>query len=233
MVFDERYPMRDEVKVKDRLILKSPTETRYLQDPDWVDDLLPDVVQVEGFVSMVCRERGKIVPGTRRIGKNVVTLTGREFYARVSSYSSYSPLTKARTDGVRYIGFGIGTTVEVSSVSRLVSPIAYDTASGGLYLAELAIPTYPLQTSGSYGTIARYTREFSETELSTIGTVNLTEAGLFTDGSPSSTPIPFTPGTRDLSLAQAAFQSPNAYRTFEPLPKTQNFVLQVAWEMRF
>lgn len=102
-----------------------------------------------------------------------------------------------------------------------------------MFLAELALPTYPLQTSGSFGTIARYTREFSETELSTIGTVNLTEAGLFTDGSPSSSPAPFTPGTRDLTLAQAAFQSPNAYRTFESLPKTQNFVLQVAWEMRF
>lgn len=225
--------MRDDVKVQDRLILKSPAETRYLQDPDWVEDLLPDVVHVEGFVSMVCRERGKIVPGTRRVGKNIVTLSGREFYARVSSYSSYSPLTKARQDGVRYIGFGIGTTVEVSSVSKLVSPIAYNSSGGGMFLAELALPTYPLQTSGSFGTIARYTREFSETELSTIGTVNLTEAGLFTDGSPSSSPAPFTPGTRDLTLAQAAFQSPNAYRTFESLPKTQNFVLQVAWEMRF
>ncbi len=233
MVSDERFQMRDDVNVQERLILQTPGETRYLQDPDWVDDLLPDKVHVEGFVSMVCRERGKIVPGTRRVGKNIVTLSGREFYARVSSYSSYSPLTKARTDGVRYIGFGVGTTVEATSVSRLVNPISYDASSGGIFLAELAIPTYPLQTSGSFGTTARYTREFSETELSIVGTVNLTEAGLFTDGSPSSSPIPFTPGTRDLSLAQAAFQSPNAYRTFEPLPKTQNFVLQVAWEMRF
>lgn len=225
--------MKDDVKIKERLVLKRPGEIRYLQDPDWVDELLPNEVHVEGFVSMVCRERGKIVPGTRREGKNIVTLTGREFYARVASYSNYTPLTKARADGVRYVGFGLGTTPEVSSITKLVSPIAYDASSGGIYLAELAIPTYPLATAGSFGTVARYTREFAETELSTVGTVALTEAGLFTDGSPTSSPTPFTPGTRDRSIAQAAFQAPNAYRTFEPLNKTQKFVLQVAWEMRF
>lgn len=225
--------MKDEVKIKDRLVLQNPGETRYLQDPDWVEDLLPQNVYVEGFVSMVCRERGKIVPGTRREGKNIVTLAGREFYARVASYASYSPLAKARLDGVRYVGFGLGTTPEVSSVSKLVSPIAYDLSGGGLFLAELAIPTYPFQTAGTFGTVARYTREFAELELSTSGTVSLTEAGLYTDGSPTAAPTPFAPGTRNLTLAQATFQAPNAYRTFEPLPKTQKFVLQIAWEIRF
>lgn len=225
--------MKDDVKISERLVLQGPAATKYFQDPDWIDDLLPKVVQVEGFVSMVCRERGKIVPFSRREGKNIVTLAGREFYARVGSYSSYSPLTKARQDGVRYVGFGVGTTPEVTTVTKLVSPIAFDSSSGGIFLAELAIPTYPFQTAGSFGTVARYTREFAETELSTTGTVNLTEAGLYTDGSPTSSPTPFLPGTRNLVLSQAAFQAPNAYRTFEPLPKTQKFVLQIAWEMRF
>ncbi len=226
--------MIDELRPLDRLELRHGGEVRYLNDPDWVEEILPkDKIYVEGFFSAVCRERGKIVPGTRREGKNIVTLAGREFYARVGSYSSYSPLTKARTDGVRYVGFGIGTTPEVSSVTHLVTPISFDISSGGLFLAELAIPTYPLQTSGSFGTAVRYTREFAETELSTVGTVNLTEAGLFTDGSPSSTPVPFTPGTRDRSLAQSLSQAPNSYKSFEILKKTQNFVLQVAWEIRF
>lgn len=226
--------MKDELHPLDRLELQHGGEVRYVNDPDWIDDLLPkDKIQVEGFFSAVCRERGKIVPRTRRQGKNVITLAGREFYARVGSYSSYSPLTKARTDGVRYIGFGIGTTPEVSSVTKLVTPISYDISSGGLFLAELAIPTYPFQTSGSFGTAVRYTREFSETELSTSGTVNLTEAGLFTDGSPTSSPIPFTPGTRVRTIDQASLQTPNAYKSFEALPKTQNFVLQIAWEIRF
>lgn len=223
--------MKDELHPIDRLELHHGGEVRYLNDPNWIDEVLPaDKVRVEGFFSAVCRERGKIVPGTRRQGKNIITLAGREFYARVGSYSSYSPLTKARADGIRYIGFGTGTTPEVSSVTHLVTPIAFDS---GLFLADLAIPTYPFQTSGSFGTAVRYTREFSETELSISGTVNLTEAGLFTDGSPTSSPIPFTPGTRDLTIAQALSQAPNAYKSFEVLKKTQNFVLQVAWEIRF
>jgi hypothetical protein len=229
MVSGGDYQMKDDVKIRERLVLQHGGATRQIQDPDWVNDLIPSKVYVEGFVSMVCRERGKIVPGTRREGKNIVTLAGREFYARVSSYSSYSPLTRARNDAVSYIGFGVGTTPEVTTVTRLVSPIAY---SGGSFLAQLAIPTYPFQTVGSFGTVAQYTREFAETELSVSGTVDLTEAGLFTDGSPTSVPA-FSPGTRDTTLANALAQVPNAYRTFEPLNKTQKFVLQIAWQMRF
>jgi hypothetical protein len=195
-----------------------------------------ELVHIEGFFSAVCRERGKIVPGTHRSGKNIWTLTGREYLARLMSYSAYGVLvadTPARNDRIRYIGFGIGVTPEVPGVSRLVSPIAYDASSGGLFLAELAIPTYPFQTTGSYGTSVRYTREFSETELSISTTVTLTEAGLFTDGSPTSSPIPFTPKTRDVTLAEAVNQAPAGYKSFEPLKKTQNFVLQTAWEVRF
>lgn len=227
--------MKDELHPRDRLKLRQKGEVRYVNDPEWVEDILPSKVYVEGFFSAVCRERGKIVPGTRRAGKNIVTLAGREFYARVGSYSSYSPLTKARTDGIRYIGFGTGTTPEVSSVTHLVTPIAYDLSGGGggTFLAELAIPTYPFQVSGSFGTAVRYTREFSETELSTSSAVNLTEAALFTDGSPTSSPVPFTPGTRDRTLSQALVQAPNAYKSFEVLEKTPNFVLQIAWEIRF
>lgn len=225
--------MIDELHPLDRLELRHGGEVRYVNDPNWIDEVLPDVVHVEGFFSAVCRERGKIVPGTRREGKNIVTLSGREFYARVGSYSSYSPLTKARTDGVRYIGFGTGTTPEVSTITHLIAPASYSASSGGLFLAELAIPTYPFQVSGSFGTAVRYTREFAETELSIVGPVNLTEAGLYTDGSPTSSPIPFTPGTRNLTLAQALTQAPNSYKSFEILTKTQNFVLQAVWEIRF
>lgn len=222
--------MKDEVTVKDHLEVSGPGQIVRTRD---VEDSGKERVYIEGFFSMYARERGKIVPGSRREGKNIWTLAGREFLARLMSYSAYAPDEAARNDRIRYLGFGIGTTPEVSSVSRLVSPIAYTTSSGGLFLAELAIPTYPFQSSGSYGTAVRYTREFSETELSTVGSVLLTEAGIFTDGSPTSTPDPFEPGTRNLTLAQAQFQAPMGYKTFEAFRKTQNMIISCFYEVRF
>lgn len=219
---------KDLVKISDRLVLDGGGQ-HVVAEP--VEE--KEVVHIEGFFSVICRERGKIVPGSLREGKNIWTLTGREFLARLMSYSSYAPLTAARNDRIRYIGFGIGTTPEVSSVSKLVSPVAYTSSGGDKFLADLAIPTYPFQTAGSFGTSVRYTREFSELELSISSSILLTEAGLFTDGSPVSSPIPFTPGTRDRTLAQAANQAPVAYKSFEPLRKTQNFTVTAAWEVRF
>jgi hypothetical protein len=220
--------MKDKVKVRDRLELSGGGHRVIAPE---VEDKEP--VLITGYFTSVARERGKLVPGSRREGRNIWTLSGREFLARLMSYSSYSPLTAARNDRIRYIGFGIGTTPEVSSVSAVVEPIAYTTSGGDKFLAELAIPTYPFQTSGSFGTAVRYTREFAELELSISTTVTLTEAGLFTDGSPTSSPTAFIPGTRDRTLAQAGSQAPAAYKTFEPFKKTQNFVLQTAWEVRF
>lgn len=221
--------MKDEVTVRDRIGLSGGGHSIEKGDPGEKEKVF-----IEGFFSMYARERGKIVPGSKRDGKNIWTLTGREHLARLMSYSAYgTPDVPARNDRIRYIGFGTGTTPEVSSVSRLVSPIAYTTSSGGLFLAELAIPTYPFQTSGSFGTAVRYTREFAETELSTAGSVLLTEAGLFSDGSPTSSPNPFTPGTRDLTLAQAQFQAPNGYKVFEAFRKTQNMIISCFYEVRF
>lgn len=194
-----------------------------------------ELVEIEGFFSAVCRERGKLVYGTRREGKNIWTLTGREYLAQLMSYSAYgssahgagspNPDVPARDDRIRYFGFGTGTQPEVSSVTALVNPISFD---GGVnYLAQVGIPTYPLAPSR---TTVSYSRTYLETELSSAGTVILTEAGAFSDGSPLSS---YAPRTRDVTLASAAAQAPAAYKAFEPLRKTQNFVLVVTWEIRF
>lgn len=194
-----------------------------------------ELVQIEGFFSAVCRERGKIVRGTHRDGKNVWTLTGREYLAQLMSYSFYgssahdggglNPDLPARDDRIRYFGFGIGTQPEVASVTSLVTPISVDGVDQ--FLAAVGLPTYPLSPSR---TTVQYARTYSELELSSGGTVNLTEAGLYTDGSPA---VNYTPRTRDTTLTNAAAQAPAAYKSFEPLRKTQNFILEVAWQIRF
>src|SRR5687767_6159445 len=220
--------MKDKVTVLDQLELRSGGKRIISPSVE------KDVVQVEGFFSAVCRERGKIVPGTRRQGKNIWTLTGREYLARLMSYSAYgvgaTPDTPARNDRIRYLGLGVGTQPEVSTVTKLVTPVAFD-AAGVTFLAELAIPSYPFQTSATaFGNVVRYFREYTESQISISGTVILTEAGLYTDGSPTAS---FAPKTRDLILANASAQAPAAYKSFEPLRKTQNFVLQASWEIRF
>ena len=215
--------MKDNVTIQDDLYLNGKLAQSTKQP-----------VQIEGFFSAVCRERGKIVPFSRRSGSNIWTLTGREYLARLMSYAVYgtgsAPDTPSRDDRIRYIGMGTGTTPEVDTVTQLVSPTAYD--SGGAYfLAELSIPTFPFQVSGTnYGNAVQYIREFAEDELSISGPVILTEAGLFTDGAPGSS---FAPKTRSVSITDAASQAPAAYKSFDALKKTSSFVLQVSWQIRF
>lgn len=222
--------MRDLVKVAERLKIAARHESGEVFQQILSESVDPeDDIHANGFVAIVCRERGKLVPGTRRFGHNIWTLTGREHLAQLMSYNDYGPpLTAERTDRIRYFGFGKGSQPEVSSVTNLLDPCAYD-VTGGEFLASVALPTYPLSPSR---TAVRYSRTFSETELSVSGvpTIVLTEAGLFTDGDPSSS---YTPGTRDTSMTNALIQAPNAYKVFEPLTKTQNFVLEVSWEIRF
>lgn len=197
---------------------------------EYVDSKPP--VEIEGFFFAQTRERGKLVQEVS--GQNIWTLTGREYLARLMSYAAYGigalADQPARNDRIRYIGMGVGTQPEVATVTKLNVPTPYDT-TGTVFLAEIAIPTYPFQTSSTaFGTSVRYFREFVEGELSVTGPILLSEAGLFTDGSPGAS---FAPKTRSTAFSTAAGQAPAAYKSFEPLRKTQNFVLQVAWEIRF
>lgn len=231
---DRKFGGHDLVKVTDQLQLGlfdkiGGARCNVISSPE------KEVVHIEGFFSAVCRERGKLVHGSRRSGKNIWTLTGREYLAQLMSYATYgssahasgstNPDAPARDDRIRYFGFGIGTQPEVSSVSSLVNPIAFD--GGGNFLAQVSLPSYPLSPSR---TTVEYSRTYTEFELSSAGTVNITEAGLFTDGSPAAS---YAPRTRDVTIANASAQAPDAYKSFEPLKKTQNFVLDVSWQIRF
>jgi hypothetical protein len=188
----------------------------------WEDE--KSVFQVEGWVDMVMRERGKIVPGSRRQGKNIWTNTGREYLALHMSYSA--PSTPFRTDNIAYVGLGSGSQIEQVGVLALVTPIAYQT---GQFLAALDIPpTFPLTPAR---TTVQYHKTFAETDITiSPGTIFVSEIGLFTDGSPLSN---YSPGTRDTTLANAASQAPNGYKTFEPVGKTQGLELDVFYQVRF
>lgn len=217
--------LENDVKVSERLkiaVLKGGKAVQTVISDSKEDE----IIHASGFFSIIARERGKILRKNCRTGKNIWTLTGREHLAQLMSYRSYGPpLVGERRDRIRYFGFGSGSQPEVSSVDVLVNPIAFD--SGNNFLAQVSIPTYPLSPSR---TTVRYTRIYTSTELSVSGDVVITEAGLFTDGDSGTD---FEPGTRSVTLANALLQAPNAYKVFDPLTKTQNFEIEVSWEVRF
>lgn len=196
-----------------------------LDDPDWDKPLF----SAKGWVDLVLRERGKIVPGSHRSGHNIWTNSGREYLALVTSLKTVSPRVTFRSDAHAYIGVGTGSFVEDVGVTALAQPVIY---TPGQFLAALDVPpTFPLTPTQ---TTAQYHRTFAENEITTTSPsqVNISEMGLFTDGSPSASPA-YEPGTRDTTIANAALQAPNAYKSFEPVGKLDTLQLDVSWQIRY
>lgn len=215
---------RDIVRVLDRGFANLRTRAGALiAGRDWDDT--KSVVEVQGWVKLVMRERGKIVRGSHREGHNIWTNTGREYLALLMSLAT-GPNTGFRNDHMAYIGVGTGAQVEEAGVTRLVTPVAYQT---GQFLAALDVPpTFPLTPTR---TTVRYHRIFEESEItiSPGSTVNISEMGLFTNGRQSD----YAATLRDTTLASAGSQSPNAYKSFEPIGKKDSLQLEVSWEIRF
>jgi len=192
---------------------------------EWGDE--KPAVHVQGWVEMVMRERGKIVPGTHRSGKNIFTNTGREYLALLMSLQPGIPYpTPLRTDSVRYLGVGTGSYVENENVLSLAAPVAY---AGGEFLAPLDIPpTFPLLPIRR---VVRFKRTFAENEITvSLGqVVSISELGLYTDGDTASNSAP---RTRVTTLASASSQMPIAYKSIEPVAKNDQLELEISWELR-
>lgn len=192
---------------------------------------LVDKIEIESNMFAVMRERGKIVPGSRREGHNVFTVTGRNLLSKLLAWKTIGvtdvPYTQRR---IRWIGVGIGAQLEVPTVSQLVQPVV---ASGSNYLLAInSPPTFPNSTS------VEYSYEFGTTEISVGATpVAVTEAGLFADIQPVST------GGGDEDVASGALETtldptepdnpPVAYKAFGALTKTPDFTLEIRWIFRF
>ena len=183
-------------------------------------------VQMEGHFHLEVRERGKKV--TSRMGKNICTLTGREFLLQRAVLLATTPTrAELRSDCLRYVGFGTGAQPEVSGVTSLVAPTPY---AGGQFLAPLDLPTWVTGTDGTGSALeVQLSRTFSEGELSLGATVILTEAGLFSDGDPTDD---WAVGSTPTSLAAAGSRAPFFYKAFEPLPKTTGRTVRLVWSIR-
>jgi hypothetical protein len=135
-------------------------------------------------------------------------------------------------DGIRrtrWAGVGIGTQLEVTTVSALAQPALANSTD---YIVALQSVDFPDSTS------VRFIKEFGTSEITITSTpVAITEAGLFADVSPGN-----MGGTEDSGHTLATDPTldptvgtnpPIAYKTFEVLTKTIDFTLELRWEFRF
>lgn len=186
-------------------------------------------VEIKSNVFLCMRERGKLVPGSKREGHNVFTITGRNLLSKLISWQTIAstdiPFTHRR---VRWAGVGVGSQLEVTTVAALSSPVL---VSGANYLAEI-------QSSVPSGTSVRFTKVFGPTEI-TFGAapVAVTEAGLFADVNPwdmgGTEDVQASGGFNTTLRPDASNNPPIVYKTFEPLNKTSDFSLEIQWDFRF
>jgi hypothetical protein len=190
------------------------------------------VIEVRGWVRTLCRERGKIVPGSYREGKNIWTNTGREFSAMLQTYQPGGQI-KYRSDGIAYLGVGIGLQTEDVSVTSLTQPVPY---ISGVFLSPIdhnatSFPLSPTRTT------VRYSCTFAEDQLTfgATSSILISELGLFTDGNPSNGWAVGQPPTgRATDIASASQQAPCAYKALpEAVEKTSALEFEVDWEIRY
>tara|TARA_B100000927_G_C16344071_1_gene420504 strand:+ start:118 stop:681 length:564 start_codon:yes stop_codon:yes gene_type:complete len=159
-----------------------------------------------------------------QMGHNVWTNTGREYSCLLKSYKTQN--VPFRSDRILYVGLGTGNQPESVGVTRLSSPVAWE---GTKFLKMINLGLTSFQTSDGAKTSIRYTCRFDESDLVVDGApINITECGLFTDGHQDSHEV----GQREEGIARATLQSPVAYHTFDPIPKTSNIQLDLIWELR-
>lgn len=174
----------------------------------------------------------RVVPGTERVAHNVFTDVGRDWLAHLVVWSTIgSPDVPVTNRRLRWIGVGTGTQLEQASVSALNEPVEAD--EDGNYLLPLQTHDFPALKT------VRVFKEFTTTEISTSTNpvVAVTEAGLFVDVHPVSSiggVDDSAVGLEDTTLnRQVASNALVAYKTFDVINKTQDFNLEIQWELRF
>lgn len=231
----------DRVKVSDRAALhlsNGGSDRRRRPTPS--GGAPPIRREVNVHITLRDKPHGRIVE--ERKTHNIFLNYGREWLSELVALDASG--ATFRTDRIRYMAFGIGGTRQLLSVSTIQS--LYGGWSG--YTTPTQTDTdptvtgleYPVEVTGSdyyddvkqpatfpEAGIVRFTSIAGYYEISYIAgptSVPLSEIGLFTEG------------VTDQSVSPEAAPPERymvAYNTFDTLSKTQDYVLQVDWELRF
>jgi hypothetical protein len=205
--------------------------------------LVDSSIEVKSNLMLTMRERGKIV--ARHQGHNIWLKLGQEYLARRIAFQSFGPDVPEETQGVKYIGFGIGGTQQLAPATANnppISPPYSGTNNQTDTEPELVTIERPVRVSGSdsaypglagdawigqiqapavhpIATEVRFDRVFTQTEVSYAPflSVPLSEVGLFLSGA--------DPENYQNTMI--------AYDTFDTLSKTVAFELEVQWTIKF
>lgn len=204
---------------------------------------IPETIEVKLNLSLVARERGKIV--TRRDGHNIWLDLGREYLSKLIALQSYGPDVPFTNDRIKYLGFGIGGTRQLATGAANAAPISPPYVGANTQTdTDTTILTLerPVRVSGSntaypgivgdqwVGRITAadpttvpkqvtFSRVFTQLEISygPFISVPLSEIGLFTSAA-------------DPENYQ---NNPVAYDTFDTISKTTAIDLEVVWTIHF
>lgn len=158
-----------------------------------------------------------MVPGSERIGHNVLVNNGREWLAELISWATINAPDVANTNRrVRWIGVGDDSHMETEAVETLKNAVSITTGPD-IYLAAVdAPPTFPSPVW------VQFTRTLAAGEVSHSGAVTIKEAGLYADVSPGS-----------VLTTTSALNPVVAYITFDGLLKSVGVSLDLEWNFRF
>ncbi len=201
--------------------------------------LIKETIQVKNNLSLVCRERGKIIE--RRDGHNIWLDLGREYLAKLVALQSYGPDVPFTDARIKYFGFGIGGTRQLALATANAAPISPPYVGANTQTDDdplILTVERPVRLSGSttaypgivgdkwLGRITSadptalpkqvtFRRVFTQMEVSygPFVTVPLSEVALFTsDADPENYK-----------------NNPVAYDTFDTLSKTSAIDIEVVW----
>lgn len=186
--------------------------------------------RVTGHVTLKLKKDGKVVRTVE--GKNIWTNTGRQYLSDLIRYSNYSSSTKVRDDRLAYFGVGTGSQTAGVDITSLVTPVAFDALNGANKF--LALIDSSLQSAESTYTAVTFEREFGTDELvdSSGNPLVLREVGLFTNGDEGNNYSIGIESVNSINGNTPGF-APMAYKTFEPITKTQDYTLTITWQVRF
>jgi len=174
-------------------------------------------IAVQSFFRACLKKDGIEVPGSERIGHNVLVNNGREWLSQLISWFTINAPDVVNTNRrIRWIGVGDDSHLATEAVETLKNAVSITTGPD-IYLAQLDAP--PTFLSPVW---VKFARTITAAEVSHSGDVIITEAGLYADLNPGS-----------VLTTTSALNPVVAYKAFDGLLKSAGFTLDLEWSFRF